>query len=679
MSGLDWTLSIHDNISKPAKAAAGALRASEDALLGNDEAAKKAQTSTDRLAESKAKLAAASRAMAAAAKAESDAISKAQATALAAANKNAAKVQSDKDRADKVAFKLKSDDKMARLDAFLEAKNQGKGRFADGRSLETSGRAPGAAAQGLQALTKAFGPGPLQAISAFAEGYDKVGAALSKVAGPALAAASALLALGAAGVGLAAAAGKLLYDAAAFKQSTMFAFEKLTGTKQAAGEAYAMATKTAVMVGAPLEEAMGSIQKLMARGFDARFADEMTRAMYDLKKVNPSANIDAITTAIAQVQSKGSLRREELFGQLGESMNVGNVEDILAKKLGLGTRAAVEAAMAAGKVSAAQGIDAIMEEIRRSKGGGAFGSTAQEATDQSLPGQIARAETLKDVLLAGARVDWSPLTRGMQRLNAALDSKAAKGFVDAVGAQLSRVFAAVDKISQADMESVFTAGAKAVTMLGDGLAFAWKWGAALLKSTEGIAPTFTLAYYAGATLIDPVMRTADAVRSIISAIAGAISKVYELAGGFDRAAAAAGAVAAASAGIEAAAGGGKLGKGVAGGTFGLAGAPGLLANGYMAAHDFLGRASGGPVTGGTPYMVGEEGPELFMPRQSGQIVPNDMMARVGRAGERMGQSISNVNNSRSIGNVTVHVNGDGGGALASSFEDALRSVVQSWA
>ena len=35
-----------------------------------------------------------------------------------------------------------------------------------------------------------------------------------------------------------------------------------------------------------------------------------------------------------------------------------------------------------------------------------------------------------------------------------------------------------------------------------------------------------------------------------------------------------------------------------------------------------GRASGGPVNGGQPYMVGENGPELFVPRRSGSIIPN---------------------------------------------------------
>jgi len=33
------------------------------------------------------------------------------------------------------------------------------------------------------------------------------------------------------------------------------------------------------------------------------------------------------------------------------------------------------------------------------------------------------------------------------------------------------------------------------------------------------------------------------------------------------------------------------------------------------------RQSGGPVTAGRPYLVGEEGPEVFVPRVSGTIVP----------------------------------------------------------
>ena len=42
-----------------------------------------------------------------------------------------------------------------------------------------------------------------------------------------------------------------------------------------------------------------------------------------------------------------------------------------------------------------------------------------------------------------------------------------------------------------------------------------------------------------------------------------------------------------------------------------------------------GKAGGGSVFGGTPYMVGESGPELFMPGQSGTIIPN---GRLGSGG-----------------------------------------------
>jgi len=38
------------------------------------------------------------------------------------------------------------------------------------------------------------------------------------------------------------------------------------------------------------------------------------------------------------------------------------------------------------------------------------------------------------------------------------------------------------------------------------------------------------------------------------------------------------------------------------------------------------RAAGGPVASGNPYLVGEKGPELFVPNHSGSIVSNkDMM------------------------------------------------------
>lgn len=44
------------------------------------------------------------------------------------------------------------------------------------------------------------------------------------------------------------------------------------------------------------------------------------------------------------------------------------------------------------------------------------------------------------------------------------------------------------------------------------------------------------------------------------------------------------------------------------------------------------RAAGGPVTGGLPYLVGERGPELFVPGASGSIVPNGALTALPTGG-----------------------------------------------
>ena len=40
---------------------------------------------------------------------------------------------------------------------------------------------------------------------------------------------------------------------------------------------------------------------------------------------------------------------------------------------------------------------------------------------------------------------------------------------------------------------------------------------------------------------------------------------------------------------------------------------------------FKPRALGGPVSAGSPYLVGERGPELFMPSRGGSIIPNNAL------------------------------------------------------
>jgi lambda family phage tail tape measure protein len=83
-----------------------------------------------------------------------------------------------------------------------------------------------------------------------------------------------------------------------------------------------------------------------------------------------------------------------------------------------------------------------------------------------------------------------------------------------------------------------------------------------------------------------------------------------------------------------------LGKAIIGGTGGTSGTGNLLSN--VAKNNFVGpRAAGGPVQGNKPYVVGEQGPELFVPNSAGSIMTNASMNKNAGAGSGMGATVTN--------------------------------------
>lgn len=69
-----------------------------------------------------------------------------------------------------------------------------------------------------------------------------------------------------------------------------------------------------------------------------------------------------------------------------------------------------------------------------------------------------------------------------------------------------------------------------------------------------------------------------------------------------------------------------------------------------------GKAIGGPVQAGQPYMVGERGPEMFVPNQTGSIVPNNKMG--------------------GGGGITIVNNVDASGGAGSDVDLKIRSAMQ---
>jgi len=110
--------------------------------------------------------------------------------------------------------------------------------------------------------------------------------------------------------------------------------------------------------------------------------------------------------------------------------------------------------------------------------------------------------------------------------------------------------------------------------------------------------------------------------------------------------------------IAAAAVKGGVGAALGGSSGGLAGIAGSLLSGLLG---LPGRAGGGPVSPGAAYVVGERGPELFVPTSSGSVVPS--------RGASGGRDVR----------VAISINAPGGSepqALARSSRQVARAVAR---
>lgn len=83
------------------------------------------------------------------------------------------------------------------------------------------------------------------------------------------------------------------------------------------------------------------------------------------------------------------------------------------------------------------------------------------------------------------------------------------------------------------------------------------------------------------------------------------------------------------------------------------------------------RASGGPVDGGKTYLVGEQGPELFVPSSSGGIVPNHALG----GGGEISVNVSVVEDASKAGKVDQQRNGRG--LDLTVFVDKVKAAVAS--
>jgi phage-related minor tail protein len=91
-------------------------------------------------------------------------------------------------------------------------------------------------------------------------------------------------------------------------------------------------------------------------------------------------------------------------------------------------------------------------------------------------------------------------------------------------------------------------------------------------------------------------------------------------------------------------------------TAGINSGIGMQAPIYVAPPIFA-RAAGGPVSSGQPYLVGERGPELFVPTASGAIAANGRSAGV-------------------VQNIVIHVNGTAQDVARQVSDEIMRQAMR---
>jgi tape measure domain-containing protein len=276
-------------------------------------------------------------------------------------------------------------------------------------------------------------------------------------------------ALGAAALGGTVKLGSMIADAQAFKASTLFALKTTLGTQAAAEAAFAKAQATALLVGGDFRETMSGFTSLVAQGFDANFADQLVRAMADLRTMNPQANMEGITRAISQIKSTGRLQGDELMQLAEAGLNVEKVYEQIAKQMGVVAKDGktanqiVQDLQAAGKISSDVAIQAIMQSLKNQVGGKEFGATAAAKANASLAGAAARAMVLKESFLSAVNVDWSPISRAIERVVAVMQSPAGDRLSKSLGDGFTRMLAVLDKVTANDIEGFIDGAAGAFT------------------------------------------------------------------------------------------------------------------------------------------------------------------------------------------------------------------------
>jgi hypothetical protein len=295
----------------------------------------------------------------------------------------------------------------------------------------------------------------------------------------------AFMAIGAAALGAALAVGRItlalgesMVQAADWRNRTEGAFRVLLSAQDRpalVGQAFQRASQYAQRFGLDVRDVARQMVQLTAAGFSQSEIPQVMQAAGDLGALEGPQAAERAITAIRQIRAKGVLQMEELSGQLADAgLSVGDVVAEIGRARGLrGDETAVgnqvRSLITARRVSAQQGISAIMGVIAR-RSGGRLGGTLDT---QSRGAEAAMNRLRNSWLLLQSNFARSPafarIIGFVERMATALDPASAGA--QRFGAQLDRFFNVITgAAARIDPVALFNGMVAAIGTIGSALA-----------------------------------------------------------------------------------------------------------------------------------------------------------------------------------------------------------------
>lgn len=180
------------------------------------------------------------------------------------------------------------------------------------------------------------------------------------------------------------------HESIKFRQTSLLALEKLTGSSVTAAGQFDSTRREAERLGQDVFETQKAFQKLLAAQFEVGKAREILRMSADLRAIGASAEeVHRALLAMTQIKSKGRLMAEEMLQLQEAGISAELVYKVLGERLGK-TTAELRKMQEQGQIDSVMGIEAIIDAVKLKTGVETTGEAGADFASKTLEGQEAQ-------------------------------------------------------------------------------------------------------------------------------------------------------------------------------------------------------------------------------------------------------------------------------------------------